>query len=106
MRSEQEEQRVATRMAVVLSIAGFIALALLIWGATAMLPVFSTWLDSTFSPGLGLKTSAIVAAAVSIAIIIVFAITAGDGLLGEFQFMVPGFFLFFIFFWLMVAWVF
>ena len=103
MRTEQEEQKAATRMAVGLTI---VALALLVWGASVALPVFSAWVESTFSPGLGLKTSAIVAAAVSVGIIVVFAITAGDGLFGEFQFMVPGFFLFFLFFWLMTAWVF
>ncbi|WP_028955808.1 hypothetical protein [Sulfitobacter sp. 20_GPM-1509m] len=106
MRTEQEEQRAATRIAVGLTVLGLVALALLVWGASAALPVFSTWIDSTFSPGLGLKTSAIVAAVVSVVVIVVFAIAAGDGLIGEFQFMVPGFFLFFIFFWLMTAWVF
>jgi hypothetical protein len=37
---------------------------------------------------------------------IIFAISAGDGLLGEIQFILGGFFLFFVIIWLLVAWVF
>jgi hypothetical protein len=37
---------------------------------------------------------------------LVFAVAAGDGLIGEIQFIIPGFFLFFVFFWLMLAWIF
>jgi hypothetical protein len=34
------------------------------------------------------------------------AIVSGDGLLGEVQFVLAAFFLFFIVFWLMIAWIF
>jgi hypothetical protein len=37
---------------------------------------------------------------------IVFAISSGDGLLGEIQFILGGFFLFFVIIWLLVAWIF
>jgi len=36
----------------------------------------------------------------------VFAVIAGDGLIGEFQYMVAAFFLFFVFFTVMIAWAF
>jgi hypothetical protein len=36
----------------------------------------------------------------------VFAVSAGDGLLGEIQFILGGFFLFFVIIWLLVAWIF
>ena len=93
-------------MAAGLAILAILALALLIWGVIAMLPAFSSWVDSTFSSGLGLKQSGLVAAVVSVVVIIVFAIFAGDGLIGEIQFMIPGFFIFFVFFWLGLAWIF
>ena len=43
---------------------------------------------------------------VTIITFVIFAVTAGDGLLGEIQYMIGGFFTFFIIFWLMIAWIF
>ena len=59
-----------------------------------------------FEPGLGLKSAAIVSFVVTIITFVIFAVTAGDGLLGEIQYMIGGFFTFFIIFWLMIAWIF
>ena len=59
-----------------------------------------------FEPGLGLKGAAIVSFFVTIITFVIFAVTAGDGLLGEIQYMIGGFFTFFVIFWLMVAWIF
>ena len=58
------------------------------------------------SPGMGLKDSAIIALFATIIIMIVFALAAGDGLLGEVQFMLGGFFSFFVILWLLIAWIF
>ena len=55
---------------------------------------------------MGLKDSAIIALFATIIIMIVFAIAAGDGLLGEVQFMLGGFFSFFVILWLLIAWIF
>lgn len=71
-----------------------------------MLPVLSEMAAIHFSPGLGLKGSATISFFVTIVVMIVFAISSGDGLLGELQFVLSGFFLFFIIIWLLVAWVF
>lgn len=59
-----------------------------------------------FEPGLNLKGAAIVSFFVTIITFVIFAVTAGDGLLGEIQYMIGGFFTFFIIFWLMIAWIF
>ena len=59
-----------------------------------------------FEPGLGLKDAAIVSFFVTIITFVIFAVTSGDGLLGEIQYMIGGFFTFFIIFWLMIAWIF
>lgn len=69
-------------------------------------PALTNIIDLYFEPGLGLKNAAIYASVVTVVILIVFAVASGDGLLGEFQFMIGGFFAFFLFFWLMLAWVF
>lgn len=70
------------------------------------IPSLSDLIQTQLSPGLDLRTAAIIAVILTVIIMIVFAISAGDGLLGELQFLIPGFFVFFLFFWLMTAWVF
>jgi|TARA_B100000767_G_scaffold43625_1_gene37607 hypothetical protein len=56
--------------------------------------------------GLGLKDSAVVSFFVSLVLVAILALVSGDGLLGEVQFVLVAFILFFIVFWLMIAWIF
>ncbi|HSF64769.1 MAG TPA: hypothetical protein VLA78_10295 [Paracoccaceae bacterium] len=100
------DRKQATMMLAVLAVAGLVVAGLLVWAVLALMPQAQAWADATFGGGLGLKTAAIIAAAVSFVALIALTVTAGDGLLGEIQFVIPGFFLFFLFFWLMTAWVF
>ncbi|MCX7544885.1 hypothetical protein [Marinicella gelatinilytica] len=82
---------------------GMMAIVLLVLIAGFfMLPALGT----VFAPGLGLKDAAIIAFFVTAILLIIFAVAAGDGLLGELQYMLAGFFLFYLIFWLMIAWVF
>ena len=73
---------------------------------TLLLFLFLPNILHIFEPGLGLKGAAIVSFFVTIITFVIFAVTAGDGLLGEIQYMIGGFFTFFIIFWLMIAWIF
>jgi hypothetical protein len=57
-------------------------------------------------PGVGLKTAAIWSFGVTFVMFLLFAVVAGDGLLGEIQFMLGGFFLFFVIITVLIAWVF
>jgi len=74
-----------------------------------------------FSEGLGLKTAALIAFGVSLAVILVmtivsggdaifgelpFTIAGGDAIFGELPFTIAGFLIFFVIFWLMIAWIF
>jgi hypothetical protein len=60
-----------------------------------------------FSAGLGLKSAAIVSFGVSLVLILVMAIVSGgDAIFGELPFTIAGFLLFFVIFWLMIAWIF
>jgi hypothetical protein len=61
---------------------------------------------ATLEPGVGLKSAAIWSFGVTFVMFLLFAIVAGDGLLGEIQFMLGGFFLFFVIITLLIAWVF
>lgn len=71
-----------------------------------VLPELVATTAAVFAPGLGLKQAAIIAFGLTVLVFLVFAIAAGDGLLGELQFMLGGFFGFFTILWLMLAWVF
>jgi len=57
-------------------------------------------------PGVGLRTAALIAFGLSLVVIVIMAIAAGDGLLGELPTMLVGFFAFFLVCWLMIAWIF
>jgi hypothetical protein len=60
-----------------------------------------------FSAGLGLKGAAIVSFGVSLILILVMAIVSGgDAIFGELPFTIAGFLIFFVIFWLMIAWIF
>jgi hypothetical protein len=57
-------------------------------------------------PGLGLKASAVISFIVTLVVLIVMAVVAGEGLIGELQFMILGFAAFFLVLWLLIAWIF
>jgi hypothetical protein len=60
-----------------------------------------------FSAGLGLKNAALIAFGVSFVVILVMAIVSGgDAIFGELPFTILGFLIFFVVFWLMIAWIF
>lgn len=71
-----------------------------------MLPTLADIVAVHFAPGLGMKTAAVIAFFVTVVTMLVFAFASGDGFLGEIQFILVGFFLFFLIFWLMIAWIF
>lgn len=79
---------------------------ILVVAAFLMLPALLEIVSVHLSPGLGLKDSAVISFFITIAIMIVFAISSGDGLLGELQFILGGFFMFFVIIWLLMAWIF
>ncbi|WP_269619856.1 hypothetical protein [Zhongshania sp. BJYM1] len=75
-------------------------------GVMLFIPMVSSFIDQYFSPGMGLKDAAVVAFFVTVITLVIFAVAAGDGLLGELQFMLSGFFGFFLVLWLLIAWIF
>lgn len=88
-------------------------LALLLGAALAALVILLSFggplvaeVTAAFDEGIGLKTAAIWSFCVTVVLFIGFAIVAGDGLLGEIQFMFGAFFSFFALFTLLIAWVF
>lgn len=89
--------------------AGGMALAALLAVAFVLLAGISAPAAAFFgqlNEGVSLRAAAIAGVAVSIALLVVLAVVAGDWLIGEVQYLIGGFFLFFVFFTLFVAWVF
>lgn len=87
-------------------ILGIVAFAVVVVLGAVFLPDLTRGFVAFFAPGLGLKTASIISVVVTFIALIVMAIAAGDGLIGELQYMIAGFFAFFVFFTLFIAWVF
>ncbi|WP_020683749.1 hypothetical protein [Marinobacterium rhizophilum] len=94
------------REARTVALAIVVLLVLLVGAAVLLLPQLAEISRVSLEPGLGLKDAAVISFFVTIALMVVFAIAAGDGFIGEIQFMLAGFFSFFVIIWLMLAWVF
>jgi hypothetical protein len=92
-----------------LLIAAAVALLLLVaivWGGLYYLVEYANFTDP-FAAGLGLKNAALISFGVSLAVILVMAIVSGgDAIFGELPFTIAGFLIFFVIFWLMIAWIF
>ena len=81
-------------------------IAVLALAVLLLFPVLSEFTAIHFSPGLGLKYSAVVSFFVTVVLMLVFAVASGDGFIGEIQFILAAFFSFFMIIWLLVAWIF
>ena len=88
-------------------------LALLLGAALVILVVVMIFggplvagVTTAFDEGVGLKTAAIWSFFITVALFVLFAVIAGEGLLGELQYMLGAFFSFFALITLLIAWVF
>lgn len=69
----------------------------LIWGLSALLGLFGVVIGAT-EAGVGLRDAFLVAVPVAFGVILLFALIAGDGLIGELGVMITGFFVMLLFF--------
>ncbi|MEN8179977.1 MAG: hypothetical protein ABFS39_15355 [Pseudomonadota bacterium] len=96
------EQRSELKMWGIILGAGLLLVVLGLVVGVPLLKEFIVLLE----PGVDLKTAATWSFGVTVVMFVLFALVAGDGLLGEIQFMLGGFFLFFVIITLLIAWVF
>lgn len=87
-------------------IALFVLILLVIGGVLLLLPGLGAVVDTHLTPGVDLRGAALAGFIVTVVLFVLFAIVAGDGLLGELQFLLAGFFSFFVILTLMIAWIF
>lgn len=100
--ADTKDKNESRKIAIVLiSLVVLVGLALFL-----MAPTVAEFVAVYLSPGLGLKQAAVIAFFITIVTLLIFTLAAGEGLLGELQFILVGFFLFFLILWLMIAWIF
>jgi hypothetical protein len=101
---DQHDRKEAARLLLAAAVA---ILLLIIIGGVGVYFIMGVGESDPFSAGLGLKNAAIVSFGVSLAVILVMAVVSGgDAIFGELPFTIAGFLLFFVIFWLMIAWIF
>lgn len=100
--SDSADKRSARTTAVLL----VLIIVTLVAGIVLLAPELFAAMEPAFSEGVGLRTSAIIGFFVTLVVMLLFTLAAGDGLIGELQFVLPAFFVFFLFFWLGIAWLF
>lgn len=88
-----------------LAIAILAAVLLLVVVIAVLLPA-ATPVFASMSEGMGIKESVPWGFGLTVVLFVVFAVAAGDGLVGELQFMLGSFFSFFLILTLLIAWVF
>ena len=102
--SDRSERNEALRLFVAAA-AG--VLLLIIIGGAGLYYLIGLGQSDPFSAGLGLKNAALISFGVSLVVILVMAVVSGgDAIFGELPFTILGFLIFFVIFWLMIAWIF
>ena len=101
---DERDRKEAARLLLAAAVA---ILLLIVIGAVGIYFITGLGDSDPFSAGLGLKNAAIVSFGVSLAVILVMAVVSGgDAIFGELPFTIAGFLIFFVIFWLMIAWIF
>lgn len=88
------------------AIALIVLVTLLFIGGLFALPMLAEFNQLYLAPGVGIRDAATIAFIATVLVLIIFAIASGDGIIGEIQFILIGFFAFFIVLWLLISWVF
>jgi hypothetical protein len=102
---DDRDRKESLRLLLAAAIA-LILLVAIVWGGLYYLFETANFTDP-FAAGLGLKNAALIAFGVSLAVILVMAVVSGgDAIFGELPFTIAGFLIFFVIFWLMIAWIF
>lgn len=100
--NDSRDKKEARTLAIVL-----LGLVVALAGAALLaMPMLAEFNEAYLASGVDLKEAAIIAFVTTMVVLVIFAIAAGDGLLGELQFMLVGFFVFFVVLWLLIAWIF
>lgn len=101
MTLDRETRKDVRVVIALLAVAGGVIIAAWLVGAPLIASV-----GEAVAPGMGLKEAALWSFGLTVGVITVFALVAGDSLFGELQHMLVAFFFFFAINWLLIAWIF
>ncbi len=102
--SDQHDRKEALRLFVAAAIALLLLVAV---GGAGFYYLVGLGVSDPFALGLGLKNAALISFGVSfVAILVMAVVSGGDAIFGELPFTILGFLIFFVVFWLMIAWIF
>jgi uncharacterized membrane protein len=87
-------------------IALLVILLVAVGGLALLVPALGDFVATELNPGVDLRAAALGSFIVTVLLFLLFAVVAGDGLIGELQFMLAGFFSFFLILTLLIAWIF
>jgi hypothetical protein len=103
--SDRQDRKEVTKLFVAVAVALVLLVLLGLGGVYYLTSAMGA--SDPFSAGLGLKNAALISFAVSLTVILVMAVASGgDAIFGELPFTIAGFLIFFVIFWLMIAWIF
>lgn len=102
MSADDKDKLQARKLAILL----IVLLAILAAAFFLVLPAIADFAQTALEPGVGIKQAAVISFFITLITLVIFAFAAGDGLLGEVQFMLAGFFGFFLSIWFLIAWIF
>ena len=103
MRNSDARDKKSARLAgIAMLVLVLVVLAVLL----LLMPELESAVATHFTPGVDLRGAALAGFIVTVLLFVLFAVVAGDGLIGELQFMIAGFFSFFVMLTLMIAWIF
>ena len=101
---DERDRKEAARLLLAAAIA---MLLLIVIGGVGIYFITGLGDGDPFSAGLGLKGAALISFGVSLVLILIMAVVSGgDAIFGELPFTIAGFLIFFVIFWLMIAWIF
>ncbi len=93
--------------ALLLLIFAFVGCGLMIyWIGSEYGSLAINWIDTTFNTGLGFKPAVAIAFILTIVVMVLLAIVSDGGILGEIQYILGSFFIFFVVFTFLIAWIF
>lgn len=99
---DAQDRKAARATGIALLVLVLILIAVAAW----LLPAAGDFVNTSLDPGVDLKSAALASFIVTVILFVLFAAVSGDGLIGELQFMLAGFFSFFAILTFLIAWIF
>lgn len=99
-----EKQDKNALLFLIFAVLGFIAIVY--WLGSEYGGFVVDWFDQTFNSGLGVKPAVAIGFILTVVVMVLLAVASDGGILGEVQYLIGSFFVFFVIFTVLIAWIF